>query len=450
MSNSTQDQYERERQFFRELLIACEKDELEKVQKIERELQQKGISVCDYRDGKKAGVVHAAARGGAKRTLEYLLKIKPEQGGLKDSEGRTPLMSACSADNASECVKFLLTENTAAKATVNEDSNGIRAVHMAASLNNGDSLKFILEFGKVDPDSPSSAGTPLHWAAGHSSTIETCKILLETKKVDVNARDPQGSTPIIIASLRGKPEIVQLLCESGSDLNVFAYNLSALGAAAVSGSKSCCEILLKYGGDQLCLSRDPIEHLLPVEVAAHAGNDEIVNFLAKKSGLGTIDATKYIKDIQTAHQEKVQKENEVISLADAEATRYKEEGNALYASKSYEEAIARYQLALNDKSSNKIKAQIYCNMSACYFKLNKFEEAKKYAEKAKVEDPKFLKSYYRLGQVYSELKDHENAAKQYWDAYNVGKSTTEGPQYLQLFNKEIEMGKKAYAKQQSN
>jgi ankyrin repeat protein len=58
--------------------------------------------------------------------------------------------------------------------------------------------------------------TPLHYAArgGH---LEVARIVLE-RNVKVNSRNGHGSTPLLLASERGTPNIVQLLPDHNADV----------------------------------------------------------------------------------------------------------------------------------------------------------------------------------------------------------------------------------------
>lgn len=449
MSQVDKDKYHKEREFLHSLLVACEKDDLAKVKELEKSLARSkpGVSILRYRDGNKASVIHAAARGGARRTLEYLLNMDPTQGALKDASGKTPLIAAVSSEQGAPCVDYLLTHNSFAKDSIGESCNGTQAIHLASALDLPNPLASLLQAGHPDPNAASEAGRPLHWAAGHASNGATTKVLLDTGKVDVNALDDKGCTPLILACLRGVQEIVKLVCAQPLvKYDIFAHNLSALGAACVSGSIECITLILEHGGESLCMVRDPVEHLLPIEIAAHAGQEAVVDLLAAKSGMENVNAKQLVRDIQDRFEREEDQKRQEQQEADQLATVTKDQGNALFLEKDYVGAIAKYEQARQvPKVSAGFQAACLSNISACQLKAGSSEKAIQAAQTATECDPTFMKGFYRLGQAYSSVQDHESAAKAYWDGHQVNKASKESKQYLALFRKEIDAGKRKHA-----
>lgn len=78
-------------------------------------------------------------------------------------------------------------------------------------------VKLLLETDKADVDARDRDGrTPQLWAArnGHEAVV---KLLLETGKADVDAWDRSGRTPLSWAAKYGHEAVVKLLLETGKD-----------------------------------------------------------------------------------------------------------------------------------------------------------------------------------------------------------------------------------------
>lgn len=76
-------------------------------------------------------------------------------------------------------------------------------------------VKLLLDTGKVNVNARDREGrTPLSYAAGGGS-VEVTKLLLDTGKVSVNARDVLGRTPLSYAAGYLKVEVTRLLLDSG-------------------------------------------------------------------------------------------------------------------------------------------------------------------------------------------------------------------------------------------
>lgn len=68
---------------------------------------------------------------------------------------------------------------------------------------------------------------------------------------DVNSRDRYGQTGIMLATMHGQREIVELLIASSADLNVTAKcHLSALMLAVINGHADIATLLARAGADR--------------------------------------------------------------------------------------------------------------------------------------------------------------------------------------------------------
>ena len=102
-----------------------------------------------------------------------------------------------------------------------------------------DTIKLLLGVGKIDVDAKDNHGfTPLMLAAynGHTDTVE---LLLDTGEADVDARNNHQSTPLLLAAEDGHEGITEILLESG-----MVYQRKRRGwryAIAVSGTGRASE-----------------------------------------------------------------------------------------------------------------------------------------------------------------------------------------------------------------
>lgn len=78
------------------------------------------------------------------------------------------------------------------------------------------SLKLLIEVFGFDPDIPSNSGArPLHRAA-EQGDIEVVQVLLDTQKVNINAQDCRGNTPLHCAARTNQSHVVKLLLQQGA------------------------------------------------------------------------------------------------------------------------------------------------------------------------------------------------------------------------------------------
>ncbi|RVD82538.1 uncharacterized protein DFL_006960 [Arthrobotrys flagrans] len=136
----------------------------------------------------------------------------------------------------------------------------------ATSMGHETAVSLVLKAGKVDPDSKDekeqtplshaaknchedhTGRTPLSYAAenGYEAIV---KLLLETKKVDLDSMTDDGRTPLINATMHGHKAIVELLLETGKvDVNrADNYNMTSLFYAAKYGRGAVIRALSKTG-----------------------------------------------------------------------------------------------------------------------------------------------------------------------------------------------------------
>ncbi|KAG8367648.1 hypothetical protein BUALT_Bualt16G0094800 [Buddleja alternifolia] len=104
-------------------------------------------------------------------------------------------------------------------------------------------------------------------------------------------------------------------------------------------------------------------------------------------------------------------DTEANEKALARANDAKLEGNALFKDGLYDEALSKYELAIqaspDGPSSTEIRSICYANRAACFSKLEKYEETIKECTKALELNPTYMKALLRRGEAREKLEQYE-------------------------------------------
>lgn len=128
-------------------------------------------------------------------------------------------------------------------------------IHDAAKQGDLAKVRFLLARDPTLISSKDDSGnTPLHEAV-FTAHAEVAEFLL-SKGADVNAREKNGATPLILAAMGGKVEIdgqggvVTLLLAHKADINAKSANgMTALHVAALVGHADIVKLLLAKGAN---------------------------------------------------------------------------------------------------------------------------------------------------------------------------------------------------------
>jgi len=104
-------------------------------------------------------------------------------------------------------------------------------------------------------------------------------------------------------------------------------------------------------------------------------------------------------------------------------------GNMLHDQKEYDEAINKYNIALNEDPKFVLA---HYNLGIAYCDDGKYSKAKESYEKAIDLDPQFSNAYYNLGKVYGDEGDYSKAREYYEKAIHFDSTYSDAHNNLGL------------------
>jgi len=198
----------------------------------------------DYVDDREFPIIHKVILRLHGRTLEDELKNNPFAVHDTDVEGRTALFWAAARGDERSTVTLLAHGSNPNVM----DTNGVTPLYLAADGGRTGCIRLLLEAGAVaDPIAPKgtpSRSTPLLCASMFATDPLAVKTLLDFG-ANVDARSPDGETPLIaIARCLSAPHAL-LLMENGANVNACAKNgMTALTTAIAHNNHGVLQVLL--------------------------------------------------------------------------------------------------------------------------------------------------------------------------------------------------------------
>ena len=131
----------------------------------------------------------------------------------------------------------------------------------------------------LSPGAPRAPATAAMEQVAVNSHMDTIKSLIAQGK-DINARNIRGQTPLHLAVVERNNDAVQLLLESGAEVDTVALNsgCTSLHYAASLGHVDLCELLIRYGADP---DAQTAKLGTPLHLAVSRGYPEVVALLLK-------------------------------------------------------------------------------------------------------------------------------------------------------------------------
>lgn len=265
------------------------------------------ITQSDYNG--ETPIIHAA-RNGNTTMMKVLIdrganleQRKAPNGDLKE----TVLMNAVKSGNL-ESVKYLIEEG---KVKMDEKTQNAKTAFLFACENGNLDIVNYLFYKGADMNNKDSDGFTGLMLASSTSKLDIVKFLIGERNVNIDDFNNQGNTALMVAADNGATDIVQYLISNGADVNANMDRTTghtALMGAAAGGHKDIVNILLANGANVNAQvgqnSSNEEEGRTALMYAVESSNTEIVEMLLAKGANREIKDQKgktardYIEDIQ--------------------------------------------------------------------------------------------------------------------------------------------------------
>ncbi|XP_053366517.1 fibronectin type 3 and ankyrin repeat domains 1 protein [Clarias gariepinus] len=180
-----------------------------------------------------------AAQKGFSRMVHKLIQHGADIS-MKNVSGKDCLMLACFAGHL-DIVKHLRIFGATWQS---QDVSGCTPLHWAVDGGHLPVVAFMIEDGcEVDVRDTVSEWTPLMRVSAMSGNAAVASLLIQAG-ADVNVRDKDGKTPLMVAVLNNHEELVKLLLDSGADQHVTnMYGSSITEMAEAFGKQDIIKLL---------------------------------------------------------------------------------------------------------------------------------------------------------------------------------------------------------------
>ncbi|XP_067653211.1 serine/threonine-protein phosphatase 6 regulatory ankyrin repeat subunit B-like [Haliotis asinina] len=235
-------------------------------------------------DDKGIAPLLLAAGYGNKLVFHFLIERGADTF-TKDSTNRNVLHWACRGGSV-KIVNYIITQNIV---DINgSDDNNMTALLLAAYHGKIDVFRLLIEKGANTLAVNQKSRNSLHLSCigGH---VDTVKYVLNQTSVDINSKDCEKMTPVLLAAYHGKRELFDVLVKNGADLSVIDEDGDNILHWACRGGnvKIVTYILMQNIVDINCKGD---EEMTPVLIAADHGKKDAFDILVKRGGdLSVID-----------------------------------------------------------------------------------------------------------------------------------------------------------------
>ncbi|KAK4641820.1 hypothetical protein QC761_504180 [Podospora bellae-mahoneyi] len=179
--------------------------------------------------------------------IQLLLEKGADPNGA-DDDGDTSLIS-CSVFQQVEVTQLLLKHGAQVDVANND---GKKAIHAAAAECDPRMIRLLLDHGANPAQKEIDGWKALHMAAqmDKKETLEVVKVLVDTRRIEINNQEEKGTTALYLAVQAGRPDVAQVLLEAGADPNITAKpDFWPLRRAVLTSNMELLNLLLSHGAD---------------------------------------------------------------------------------------------------------------------------------------------------------------------------------------------------------
>lgn len=166
--------------------------------------------------------------------VSELIALNPLVLNFKDKEGRTPVHCLLTK-NDSEVTPQHIIMLTSSTNLHEVDINGNTLLHAACQAENLAVVQHLATAGLDLSQLNNNAETLLHVAVLSQNT-KLLQWLIDSKKIDINAKDSKGNTALHTATFLNKQDIVEFLVQNGADITL-----------QNDDDKKAYDVAIKYG-----------------------------------------------------------------------------------------------------------------------------------------------------------------------------------------------------------
>jgi ankyrin repeat protein len=208
-----------------------------------KKLLNVGANVDEFSD-KGFSALIASARYNRKEFMKLLLK----KGANINLTKMELTVVGFAVKHCPEMIPFLLEHNP--DLNLQSETLGYTSLHVASELGSPDIIKYLLKHGADTRIKSKQLQTPLHIALAKGNR-ENALVLMEADPsvVDECCKLHQGylCSPMSLAAKSNFPEIIQILCKLGADVNSAQCQLAPLHCASYYGVDACVLALIEAG-----------------------------------------------------------------------------------------------------------------------------------------------------------------------------------------------------------